>query len=268
MTGAHRLPGKSAGRTPPKEFILNNITTAAGADAPRSKMPYSPPKAGTGVTLKPEQALYVIPSGDGYTCLGFENARAHAQQIADALGDASLAFTEGDFGQLSGYDKHERAIQAWCKSSKTKDTYFDPGTPEAVRRILERYRKSGDTLRIVLGDPETGRDWHEENDVVGTVGRSMGPMKIPLLIEKGEHGGPAMLTRCIVRIIDWDSQRDLYVHPQYQLPALTIVPNADAKYPWEVTIDGKTQARFTDLGKAGAYVGFMRGLSIAPRCFQ
>lgn len=145
---------------------------------------------------------------------------------------------------------------------------FDPGTPEAVRRILERYRKSGDTLRIVLGDPETGRDWHEENDVVGTVGRSMGPMKIPLLIEKGERGGPAMLTRCIVRIIDWDSQRELYVHPQYQLPALAIVPNADAKYPWEVTIDGESQARFTDLGKAGAYVGFMRGLSgIKPRVF-
>lgn len=247
---------------------MNNITTAAGADGPRSNKPYASPDARAGVTLNPDQGTYVIPSGAGYTCLGFENARAHAQQIADAMGDPSLAFTEGDFGQLSGYAKHERATQAWCQSSKAKDTYFDPGTSEAVRRVLERYRKSGDTLRIVLGDPETGRDWHEENDVVGTVGRSLGSMKIPLLIQKGERGGPAMLTRCIVRIIDWESQREVYVHPQYKMPVLAILPKADAQYPWEVTIDGETQARFADLGKAGAYVGFMRGLSIEPRCFQ
>jgi hypothetical protein len=98
--------------------------------------------------------------------------------------------------------------------------------------------------------------------------RSGGRLKIPLLISEDEPGGPALLTRCIVRLIDWETQRELYVHPLYSPPAMGIVPTDDAKYPWTVTIDGKTQARFSDIGTAGAYVGFMRGVSVNPRCFQ
>ena len=243
-------------------------TASAFDEVPRSKTPYSPADPAAGITLNPDQAVYVIPCGEGYSCLGYENARAHAQQIADALATPSLAFTEADFGQPSGYTKYRQATQAWASSRKSTSTYFDPGTPEAVRRILERYRQSGDTLRVVLGDPDTGRDWHEENDVVGRVGRSTGSMKVPLLIEDAADGGAAILTRCVVRLIDWKTQRELYVHSKYKLPELAIVPREDDKYPWEVTIAGETQACFKDIGKAGAYVGFMRGLSIEPRCFQ
>jgi hypothetical protein len=253
---------------PIEELILNHSIPSAGADAPSGKTPYAHANHSAGVTLNPNQALYVIPCGEGYSCLGYENARNHAQQIADLLGDPSLSFTNADFGQLSGYEKHQRAIRAWCNSAKAKDTYFDPGTAVPVRKILERYRRSGDTLRVVLGDPETGRDWMDENDGVGTVGRSMGPMRVPLMVAKGERGGPALLTRCIVRLIDWETQRELYVHPRYQSPALAIVPNDDPEWPWEVTRDGQTQARFDDVGRAGAYIGFMRGLSVDPRCFQ
>ena len=43
------------------------------------------------VTLYTEQSLYVIPCGDGYTCLGFDNARGHADQIAARLERPELA---------------------------------------------------------------------------------------------------------------------------------------------------------------------------------
>lgn len=247
---------------------MNHISTTDGAQTPRSKTPYSPPKPGAGVTTNPEQAVYVIPCGDGYSCLGFENARAHAAQISQALGRPELALTDVEFGQVSGYGKYLKACAAWGDSRQARTTYFDPGTPEAVCTVLERYRKSGRTLRVVLGDPDTGRDWHEEHDVVGRVGRSSGSLKIPLLVSGDESCGPALLTRCIVRLIDWETQRELYVHPNYAPPAMAIVPCEDARNPWEVTIDGQTHGRFSDIGKAGAYVGFMRGLSINPRCFQ
>lgn len=45
-------------------------------------------------------------------------------------------------------------------------------------------------VRIWLGDTQTGRAWAEENDVIGTIGRSTGTMEVPLLVEAGELAGP------------------------------------------------------------------------------
>jgi len=135
--------------------------------------------------------------------------------------------------------------------------------------LAERYRVSGATVRVVMGDPDTGCDWLEEHHVLGTIGRSTGPMRVPLLIEPGERAGMAILTRCIVRIIDWDSQREVYVHPGYTVPAMVIAPEeepADAR--WPVTVDGQVHARFKDYGQAASYFGFMRGLSVDPKCFR
>ena len=65
------------------------------------------------VTLNTEQGLYVIPCGDGYSCLGFDNARGHADQIAAQLDRPDLAFAAGDYGSLDGYAKYQAAINAW-----------------------------------------------------------------------------------------------------------------------------------------------------------
>lgn len=62
------------------------------------------------VTLSPEQRLYVIPCGDGYTCLGFDNARGHADQIAARLQRPDLAFAPGDHGSLDGYAKYQLSL--------------------------------------------------------------------------------------------------------------------------------------------------------------
>jgi hypothetical protein len=37
------------------------------------------------ITLNPQQRLYVIATEGGVTCFGFDNARDHAQQIAQRL---------------------------------------------------------------------------------------------------------------------------------------------------------------------------------------
>lgn len=46
------------------------------------------------VSINPEQQRYVVDCGVGYSCLGFANARDHANQIAHKLGRPDLAFAE------------------------------------------------------------------------------------------------------------------------------------------------------------------------------
>lgn len=92
-------------------------------------------------------------------------------------------------------------------------TWYNPSTPPEVIKVLENARESGKVLWVDYGDQKTGRSWSEENDVRGTIGRSSGPVKIPLLIEEGEDGGPGLLEHCIVNIMSAESGRILYRHP-------------------------------------------------------
>ncbi|WP_404302427.1 hypothetical protein [Alicycliphilus denitrificans] len=222
------------------------------------------------VTLNAEQRLYVIPCGDGYTCLGFDNARSHADQIAARLQRPDLAFATSDHGALVGYAKYQAAIAAWGRSQLTLQTYFDPGTDPKAVRALEKCRRDGCKVRLVQGDTATGRCWLDERDVVGRIGRSGGMMKVPLLIEAGaDGGGTAILANCLLRLIDWESGRDLYRHPVYRTPDLTIRKDRDkADMPWQVLHDGTVVACFADIGKAAGYLAFMCGETVEPRVFH
>ena len=100
-------------------------------------------------------------------------------------------------------------------------TYHDD-TPEHVIFVLEWARRTGTRVRLFYGDRKTGRDWGEENSVTGTVGRSTGTVKIPLLISRSNAlGGLAILDNCIVRIIA-SGGPEAYRHPLYQEPVFHI----------------------------------------------
>ncbi len=234
------------------------------------------------ITLNESQKLYVIPCGTGYSCFGFDNAALHTIQMlaqivsADHAADAPgplelasqhpLAWQDSDYGQLSGYEKYTQVLSLWTQSPAARSTYFDPGTDPKVKSILESARKNDQRLRLFLGDTETGRDWMDENDVVGRIGRSMGPMKVPLLISDGEFGGGAILTACIVRILDADTLRELYVHPNYQAPVLTVHPDSGTpKYAFRVDRDDQVHARFKTREQAYGYVAFMLGAATRVR---
>lgn len=221
------------------------------------------------VTLNDERGLYIIPCADGYSCLDFDSARDHADQIAAQLGRPELAFAADDHGSLDGYGKYLAAIDAWAHSPLTWQTYFDPGTDPKAARALERCRHNASKVRLVLGDTATGRCWLDEHDVVGRIGRSTGALKVPLLIEPGEDGGAAILTTCLLRVVDWDSGRDLYRHPAYRTPGLMIQRAPEpADRPWQILHDSTVVACFCDIGKAGGYLAFMCGETVEPRIFQ
>jgi len=220
------------------------------------------------VSINAEQQLYVIDCGEGYTCFGFANARDRANQIARKLGRPDLAFTDEDYATLAGYEKYGNAVQAWSQSPLTRTTYFDPGTDHKVAKVLESCRTGERKVRLILGDTTTGESWLEEHDVVGRIGRSLETLKVPLLIEPTEHGGGAILCASILAVVDWESGAFLYRHADFREADLSIKPSDDAERPWDVLRREEVVASFRDVGKAGAYLAFMRGATIEPRVFQ
>ena len=135
-------------------------------------------------------------------------------------------------------------------------TSFSVGTPDKVIAILESARKSRARVRVFYGGDD-GKDWMEENDTIGYIGRSTGSIKIPLLVRTSRsYGGGSLLDDCIKRItID---KREAYRAKDYSLPCLTIKKN-EGSLPFSVYADGKTYANFASYEKALNYVGFLRG---------
>lgn len=130
---------------------------------------------------------------------------------------------------------------------------FDERTPDEVCRVLATASISGRTQRLKLyyGDTETGRDWHEEFDTTGYIGRSTGTYKIPLLIpKKNSIGGGAILDHCIVKIKDIRTGIVLYQHPKYQVPKVEITEGDMKEYPYNTIVNGKTHGRHKSLRSA------------------
>lgn len=100
---------------------------------------------------------------------------------------------------------------------------FAQGTPVAVINALTYAYDSNTRIRLFYGDNETGCDWLEENDIVGTVGRSIGEQKIPLLVPQNSNGGGGILTLCIVKMQNVETGRVMYEHPLYNQNEFNIV---------------------------------------------
>jgi len=216
----------------------------------------------TSVTINSDRRIYVLKERGGITCLGFDVAFKRLAQYAAKL--CLPAPCAEDIGTEKLYKEYLKAESLYV-ARKPDETLFDPETPVAVQNILEQYRKSGDKLRVMLGDSKTGRDWLEEHDCVGTVGRSMGPIKIALLVPRGDDGGCALLTACIVKLVDGKTKRVLYRHPNYHQAELKVVASDKSGYAEMVTSDGKPLARFAKVGQAAKWVEFMQGTRMSPR---
>lgn len=94
-------------------------------------------------------------------------------------------------------------------------TSYHQDTDPRVIDILENCRINKHRIRVVYGDVVTGVSWEERFDVTGTVGRSTGEMKIPLMIHnKRSMGGGSILTHCIIGIRHSTSKEWLYKHPK------------------------------------------------------
>jgi hypothetical protein len=77
--------------------------------------------------------------------------------------------------------------------------FFDINTDgKVIKELCQAYRGK---YRIRLWYGDELKSWNEEHDTIGTIGRSTGKIKIPLLIKSSRsYGGGAILDNCIVRI--------------------------------------------------------------------
>ena len=144
----------------------------------------------------------------------------------------------------------------------TNGTTYHDETPPALIQSIEAARLSDIRVRVFYGDAATGRDWCEEYDVTGRIGRSTGPVKITLLVHNARsYGGRGLLDNCIVKLMNTRTRRVLWQHPTYNRPELTteLDPAAPDGLPWSVLADGQVTARFYTEDAARRYIDYMTG---------
>jgi hypothetical protein len=130
---------------------------------------------------------------------------------------------------------------------------FYEGTNESVINILLDAMKHKDRIRVFFGDAESGTDWCETYDTMGTIGTSCGMTKIPLLIHSiRSTGGDAILTDSIVKITR--NKKVIYKHPNY---------NCNIKIDGDYIVDdnGKNVSHFwtKDENKRKRFYEFLKG---------
>lgn len=249
------------------------------------------------ITINQERRLYILNNGGGYYCYGFDNCYRDAVALAKRMTEHEAgkkdavqyqAPSPSLVGTIECYERYKALLAQWATHPASKKTWFEPGTPKKVMDILERaIRQRSDEpvddpqLRLFYGDAETGRDWCEECDTVGFIGRGTGSMKVPLLIEplldaygciRSADGGGAINTRNILRIIDITSGKEMFRAANYQLPDLDIqIDDTQKTHRFSVKRDGKeTLAAFKTREEAEQHIAFLKGYRVrnTPRTWN
>jgi len=209
------------------------------------------------VTINNERRLYVLTTPHGTSAYGFDNCFKEANALAVRLGRSPLP--KEKIGSEEAYLFRDSCIDEVRTKGIDLGTWFDPDTPRELRETLESLRKSGTSVRLWYGDPDTGKTWLEEHDLVGKVGRSTGILKVPLLVAKGDDGGGAILTANVLRIDSAKLTKSFYKHPKFHVPELTVKQGECEGLAFEVHAEGALQARFADEQGAEAYIAFQEG---------
>ena len=142
---------------------------------------------------------------------------------------------------------------------------FDNVGDSMMRILLNAYTYKF-RIRLWYGDRNTGKSWNEEYDVTGTVGKSCGNLKIPLLMRtKRSNFGGALLLSSIIRIDDIEDKRTLWKLPNFHVEEMNVCSNDSLELPWKVeklneeTKKWQTQACFKTEIQAQKYKEFMEG---------
>ena len=124
-------------------------------------------------------------------------------------------------------------------------TCYHMDTPEDLIIILEGLIGTRTKVKIYLGHALTGECWPEEHDSIGTIGRSTGWIKIPLLVPERSYGGPALMDNHILKIVSYPERRPIYQHPNFKQPTVEIRPVKNEKFPFETWYNGSIHGGHT-----------------------
>ncbi len=136
-------------------------------------------------------------------------------------------------------------------------TRVDRTTSGEVIAVLEKCRADKTVVRLFYGNA-SGKSWMDENEVIGNVGRSMGPLKLPLLIPIRSGFGPGILDNCIIRIDS--AEKTLYQHPGFYVPEITLKTNEESdKHKYEAHAEGHCHAAFSTEAHRAEWGEFITG---------
>ena len=134
--------------------------------------------------------------------------------------------------------------------------------------ILNSVRHSKHRIRIWYGDKDTGRSWNEEYSVTGTVGRTCGIFKEPILLSNCRSCfGGAILVGSLIRVDDITSHRTLWKVSNFHVEKMSIEHRSEkTDYPYAVmcTKDNgaiSNIANFKTEIQAKRWIDFMNGAS-------
>jgi hypothetical protein len=147
------------------------------------------------------------------------------------------------------------------KYQEVNGTSYNINTDINIINVLENARISNTRIRIFYG--KDGIDWNETFDTIGSIGRSTGTFRVPLLIKnKRYQGGCAILDDCIIRItID---KKNVYMHKNYTYGNFELIKTKnqelnDKGYFFSVLKNKITLANFKTELKAQKYIDFLKG---------
>lgn len=90
-------------------------------------------------------------------------------------------------------------------------TSYHIDTPDDLVQVLEQVRHSGQRVLLMYGNVQTGEIAHELMAERGTIGRSTGDVKIPLLVKtRRSLGGGAISDSSILRVLASPGNRVLW----------------------------------------------------------
>lgn len=122
------------------------------------------------VTINAEQELYVIPSGYGFSCLGFEVCVNRAKKLAAELGESFNAET----GTMEAYNEYERLTAIAAKKN------WQTGWRSNSELIPEFIGHEGERVEVITKGGEKLRYY---------IGKSTGFIPIHLMIMKSNSSG-------------------------------------------------------------------------------
>lgn len=127
------------------------------------------------VTLSHDGTLYIIPCGEGFTCLGFDHCESQMAKVAAWVG---LTIPEGVKGSLERYAQYAHMMAMGAAYAKATGKRCDADLTPALIGL------EGRRVEVTLPDGEKTRFW---------VGKSTGWMPIHLAIKtRASSGGDSV----------------------------------------------------------------------------
>lgn len=136
------------------------------------------------------------------------------------------------------------------KYTVVNGTSYNNGTDEKLINVLERAKNNRTRIKVYFGDTETGKNWNEEHDTIGYVGRTSGQIKCLILVFNARSFGGGILSTDNILKVRTTKGSVLYTHPKFTQTTVEIEPSDKDGYLFNTIVDGQLYGRHTNLKQA------------------